>query len=79
MYRRDTDFRKAFDSVPHARLISKIESYGITGKLLNCLKAFLGNRKQRVKVNDRLSHWTGVMSGDTKRVSIMADTLPNLR
>ena len=38
-----TDFSKAFGSVPHARLISKIESYGITGKLLNWIKAFLGN------------------------------------
>ena len=57
------DFSKSFDSVPHARLISKIESYGIAGKLLNWIKAFLGNRKQRVKkVKDCLSQWTDVTS-----------------
>ena len=42
----------AFDSVTHARLISKIETYGISGKLLDRIKAFIGNRKQRVKVRD---------------------------
>ena len=57
-----TDFSKAFGSVPHARLISKIESYGITGKLRNWINAFLGNRKQRVKVKVCLSPWTDVMS-----------------
>ena len=58
-----TDFSKAFDSVPHARLISKIEKYGIAGKLLNWVKAFIGNRKQRVKVKDCLSQWADVTSG----------------
>ena len=57
-----TDFPKAFYSVPHARLISKIESYGITGKWLNWIKAFLGNKK-RVKVKDCLSQWTDITNG----------------
>ena len=58
-----TDFSKAFDSFPHARLISKIEIYGISGKLLDWIKAFIGNRKQRVKVKDGLSQWANVTSG----------------
>ena len=58
-----TDFSKAFDSVPRARLISKIEIYGIAGKLLTWIKAFIGNRKQRVKVKDCLSQWADVTSG----------------
>ena len=37
------DFAKAFDSVPHARLLVKLESYGIKGKLLEWIKAFLTN------------------------------------
>jgi len=41
------DFRKAFDSVPHRRLVLKLESYGLTGKLLKWIKSFLTKRKQR--------------------------------
>ena len=32
--------QKAFDKVPHARLLSKLESYGIRGKLLQWIKIF---------------------------------------
>ena len=45
------DFMKAFDMVPHRRLLKKLECYGVHGKLLNWLKEFLNKRKQRVVVN----------------------------
>ena len=45
------DFAKAFDIVPHKRLLSKLESYGINGKVLEWIKAFLSNRGQIVNVN----------------------------
>ena len=32
------DFSKAFDSVPHRRLLGKLESYGIGGALLEWIK-----------------------------------------
>ena len=44
------DFWKAFDSVPHKRLIAKLRGYGIQGRLLNWITAFLQGRKQQVVV-----------------------------
>jgi len=40
------DFVKAFDSVPHTHLLTKLESYALTGNLLNWLQSFLVGRKQ---------------------------------
>ena len=57
------DFSKAFDSVPHQRLIKKVEAYGIGGKTKDWLKDFLIGRKQRVRVNGALSSWKDVTSG----------------
>ena len=44
------DFRKAFDSVSHRRLIALLEQNGVNGKTLNWIKAFLSGRQQRVVV-----------------------------
>ena len=40
------DFSKAFDKVPHARLLHKLNYYGIRRNLLSWIKAFLMNRSQ---------------------------------
>ena len=58
-----TDFSKAFDSVPHARLLKKVKSYGINGKLLKWIESFLSNRRQQVKVGESVSKWVPVKSG----------------
>ena len=57
------DYSKAFDSVPHFRLIEKLKEYGIGGSLLLWLKSFLFGRFQRVVLNGSVSQWTGVTSG----------------
>ena len=57
------DFAKAFDTVPHGRMIQKLESYGVLGEILNWIKAFLSNRNQRVRVNGALSAEALVLSG----------------
>ena len=57
------DFAKAFDSVPHRRLIAKLQSYGIEGKVLNFISAFLSKRTQVVKVNGEESAVGHVLSG----------------
>ena len=57
------DYKKTFDSVPHKRLVTKLEGYGIKGSLLLWLKKFLKQRQQRVVINGNLSKWTDVLSG----------------
>ena len=57
------DLQKAFDSVPHNRLLLKIESYGISGKFLGWIKSFLSNREQCVVLNGCKSGWQKVLSG----------------
>jgi len=57
------DFRKAFDTVPHSRLLLKLEAYGITGNLLDWIQSFLVQRKQRVVINGEFSPWSSVKSG----------------
>ena len=43
------DVAKAFDSVDHQILFSKLENAGIREPFLKCFKSFLSNRKQKVK------------------------------
>ena len=57
------DFSKAFDSVPHIRLLVKLQAHGIKGKLLNWIQSFLTNRKQRVIINGSQSDESAVISG----------------
>ena len=57
------DFRKAFDSVPHRRLLSKLRSYGISGRLLTWIEAFLSDRSQQVALNGCRSNLVPVASG----------------
>ena len=57
------DFRKAFDSVPHQRLLNKVQAYGIDGRVLEWIRCFLSDRKQRVIVKGKTSSWADVLSG----------------
>ena len=57
------DFSKAFDKVPHQRLLQKLRSYGINGKLLSWIEAFLTDLKQHVIVNGCKSEIQRVTSG----------------
>ena len=57
------DFSKAFDSVPHRRLIIKLQSFGFDGSLLKWIVSFLTGRKQQVKIGNSLSSPLPVTSG----------------
>ena len=57
------DFMKAFDKVPHRRLIVKLRAYGMSEKMCNWVENFLYDRRQRVQVNGHFSEWAKVTSG----------------
>ena len=57
------DFAKAFDKVPHLRLLHKLEYYGIRGYLLDWIGSFLTNRSQQVVIEGSTSSSCEVTSG----------------
>ena len=57
------DFSKAFDTVPHGKLLYKLRHYGITGNMLEWISVFLKQREQRVVVGGKGSNWVHVDSG----------------
>lgn len=57
------DFSKAFDSVPHQRLLLKLNYYGITGNSVSWIENFLLDRTQYVQVSGTRSSWISVTPG----------------
>ncbi|CAH8492055.1 unnamed protein product [Dicrocoelium dendriticum] len=57
------DFSKAFDKVPHERLLFKLRGIGVTGNFLSWVSDFLQGRFMQVKVNEALSDQILMTSG----------------
>ena len=57
------DFQKAFDKVPHSRLLMKLAAHGINGNVLKWIEGWLCGRKQRVALNGQVSEWKDILSG----------------
>ena len=51
------DLSKAFDCMDHELLIAKLSAYGFDKNALKCIKSYLTNRWQRVKVDTEFSNW----------------------
>ena len=57
------DFHKAFDSLVHNKIITKLNSYGVNDELLTWIQSFLTNIVQRVVIDGVLSDQIAVLSG----------------
>ena len=57
------DFQKAFDKVPHQRLILKLKSHGMGNSVINWIEQWVTDRRQIVVVDGEVSSWKSVLSG----------------
>ena len=57
------DFSKAFDRVPHERLLTKLQHYGVRGNTHRWIRSFLSERSQRVVVDSAAIESAPVVSG----------------
>ena len=61
------DFKKVFDSVLRKKLLNTKSKYGIKGKILNWITAFLTDRRPRIVVNESFLDWAPLVSGVPQR------------
>ena len=57
------DFQKAFDKVPHQRLLLKLKAHGIGDNITDWIEQWLTDKRQRVIVDGEVSNWKSVLSG----------------
>ena len=57
------DFYKAFDKVPHQRLVLKLKAHGIGDVIIDWIEQWLTDRRQRVVEDGEVSNWKSVLSG----------------
>lgn len=57
------DFSKAFDKMPHERLLQQLNHYGVRDNTLQWIRAFLSGRKQQVLLDEVSSSTANVVSG----------------
>ena len=72
------DFSKAFDRVPHRRLLMKIHHYGIRGNTHKWIESFLFKRSQQVVSEGKTPETVPVISGVSQWSVLGPHTLPGV-
>ncbi len=68
------NFAKAFDSVNHGFLLTKLKSSGINGRVLNCIKYYLSGQSYQVQIDGILSEEAHCLS-DVPQGSVIGPLL----
>ena len=55
------DLSKAFDTINHELLLTKLHGYGFSIEALEVLLSYLQEKSQRVKINTTFSSWTQLL------------------
>lgn len=56
------DIRKAFDSVNHNVMLTKLHDYGFRGRIYQLLKCYVSDRQKRVVIDDIVSSTESVVT-----------------
>ena len=65
------DLPKAFDTINHELLLSKLNAYGFDKNSLAIMRNYLSNHWQRTKINTTFSSWSVLLN------SIPSDSIKN--
>ena len=57
------DFQKAFDKMPHQRLLLTLKAHDIGDGTTDWLEQWLTDRRKRVVVDEEVSNWKSILSG----------------